>query len=177
MKSFVGKKIIIYGKGKAMASLCEFLWYIQRDFIQIDDEDVDIISIQSADIIIATPGIKPTHRLYREYGKKIMSELSFFWKLIQDGDLPRRKNVTMIWITATNGKSTTTWVLYQALQELKKKHTHLDIQNIYLGGNFDVPLSGLITRIIKEWLTNNIILLSWNALHLCYGDYSISDSL
>lgn len=69
--------IVIYGKGKAMKYLCELLDYINIGYIQMDDEDADVESIASADYIIATPGIKPSHRLYMEYGQKIVSELSF----------------------------------------------------------------------------------------------------
>lgn len=48
-------------------------------------------------------------------------------------------------ITGTNGKSTTTWILYQACQQLVSSDT-----TVYLGGNFDVPLSGLLLRILQE---------------------------
>ena len=69
--------IVIYGKGKAMKYLCELLDYLKIVYIQMDDEDADVNLISAADYIIATPGIKPSHRLYMEYGQKIVSELSF----------------------------------------------------------------------------------------------------
>lgn len=69
--------IVIYGKGKAMNSLCEFLDALSLPFIQMDDEDVEIETLSSSDTIVATPGIKPSHRLYQKYHKKILSELSF----------------------------------------------------------------------------------------------------
>lgn len=69
--------IIIYGKGKAMQSMCDLLDYLEIDYIQMDDQDADDQQIKKSRIIIATPGIKPSHRLYTTYGKKIVSELSF----------------------------------------------------------------------------------------------------
>ena len=60
-----------------MESVCELLRYFEIVFVQMDDQDADENIIKSAKIIIATPGIKPSHRLYTTYGNKIMSELSF----------------------------------------------------------------------------------------------------
>ena len=71
------KPIVIYGKGKAMESVCALLSYLDIVYIQMDDQDADSTIIASSKIIIATPGIKPSHRLYTTYGKKIVSELSF----------------------------------------------------------------------------------------------------
>lgn len=60
-----------------MASLCGLLDYFQLSYTQMDDADADIELIKKAKIIIATPGIKPSHRLYTTYQHKIVSELSF----------------------------------------------------------------------------------------------------
>lgn len=145
MSSKNKQPIIIYWKWKAMQSMCDLLEYIEIAYIQMDDQDVDYEQIKKAKVIIATPGIKPSHRLYITYWKKIVSELSFLWKLIKNWYVPQRKNIMTVGITGTNGKSTTTWVLYQACQKLIQDDT-----TVYLGGNFDVPLSGLILRILEE---------------------------
>jgi hypothetical protein len=60
-----------------MQSMCDLLDYLKIAYIQMDDQDADDTEIKSAKTIIATPGIKPSHRLYTTYGKKIVSELSF----------------------------------------------------------------------------------------------------
>lgn len=148
-----------------MESVCALLAYLDIAYLQMDDQDADSEIIKSSKIIIATPGIKPSHRLYTTYGKKIMSELSFLWKLIKDGYFPRRKNVTTVGITGTNGKSTTTWVLYQACKLL---HPHKENTNIHLGGNFDVPLSGLLLRILQEQTTEqqHLIILECSSFML-----------
>ena len=68
---------MIYGKGKAMESVCKLLEQFSLVYVQMDDADANEDIIKKAKIIIATPGIKPSHRLYTKYGQKIMSELSF----------------------------------------------------------------------------------------------------
>lgn len=50
-----------------MKSVCELLNHFQIAYIQMDDTDVDQTQIKKSHIIIATPGIKPSHRLYIEY--------------------------------------------------------------------------------------------------------------
>ena len=60
-----------------MKSVCELMEHFGLSYIQMDDTDADEDTIKKAKIIIATPGIKPSHWLYIQYGKKIMSELSF----------------------------------------------------------------------------------------------------
>ena len=60
-----------------MQAVCDLLRYLEIGYVQMDDEDADTELLKSAITIIATPGIKPTHRLYTTYGKKIVSELSF----------------------------------------------------------------------------------------------------
>lgn len=116
-----------------MKSVCELLKYFQISYTQMDDTDADQAVIKKSKIIIATPGIKPSHRLYTTHGKKIMSELSFVGKLINDGYITWRNNIQLIGITGTNGKSTTTRVLYQACKLLEEKKELSDRKNVYIG--------------------------------------------
>jgi len=166
------QSIIIYGKWKAMQSMCDLLNHLQIVYLQMDDQDADDEQIKKSKTIIATPGIKPSHRLYTTYGNKIMSELSFLWKLIKDGYFPRRKNITTVGVTGTNGKSTTTWILYQACQKFVSSDTI-----VYLGGNFDVPLSGLLLRILEEWTTEqrHLIILECSSFMLRHLKYFLFD--
>ena len=92
----------------------QLLDHIDIDYIQMDDADLDEATINKAKIIIATPGVKPSHRLYQQHAKKIMSELSFLGLLQKQGYFPRRDNIRFVGITGTNGKSTTTRALYQS---------------------------------------------------------------
>ncbi len=121
----------------------------------MDDQDANEDVIKSSKIVIATPGIKPSHRLYMTYGNKIVSELSFIWSLVKEWYFPRRKNLTLIGITGTNGKSTTTRVLYQAIMKLEKNNINWQQNHIHLWGNFDVPLSWLLLDIIQNNTTQD----------------------
>ena len=169
--------VVIYGKGKAMKSVCDLMEYYALPYIQMDDTDADQEVIKKAKIVIATPGIKPSHRLYTTYGKKIMSELSFLGKLITSNYIPWRKNITLVGITGTNGKSTTTRALYQACTILEEKKEISDRKNVYIGWNFDIPLSGLLLQIIQEKNTEekSLIILEassfmlWNLQNLRFS--------
>lgn len=169
--------VVIYGKGKAMKSVCELLEHFQISYTQMDDTDADQAVIKKSKIIIATPGIKPSHRLYTTHGKKIMSELSFVGKLINDGYITWRNNIQLIGITGTNGKSTTTRVLYQACKLLEEKKELSDRKNVYIGWNFDLPLSGILLDIMREKKTeqHSIIILEassfmlWKLQHLKFS--------
>ena len=151
-----------------MKSVCELLEHFEISYIQMDDTDADETIIKKSKIIIATPGIKPSHRLYMTYGKKIMSELSFVGKLINDGYITWRNNMKLVGITGTNGKSTTTRVLYQACKLLEEKKEIFDRKNVYIGWNFDLPLSGILLDIIREKKTEqqSIIILEASSFML-----------
>lgn len=69
--------IVVYGKGKGMNSLSHLLQILKISYVQMDDEDVQIDVVQEADILVLSPGIKLSHRLYRDHAPKILSELSF----------------------------------------------------------------------------------------------------
>jgi len=43
----------------------------------MDDVDYDIKKLDSANKIIASPGIKQDHKLYQNYDEKVFSELNF----------------------------------------------------------------------------------------------------
>lgn len=88
-----------------------------------------------------------------------MSELSFIGRLINGGYITWRNNITLVGITGTNGKSTTTRVLYQACTILESKKEPTDRKNVYIGWNFDLPLSGILLNIIQDQKTNEASLI------------------
>ncbi|MCF7835296.1 UDP-N-acetylmuramoyl-L-alanine--D-glutamate ligase [Candidatus Gracilibacteria bacterium] len=151
--------IIMFGKGKVGNGIKNLLDNLSIDNILMDDEDRNDKLLDKSKKIIITPGIKQSHKIYQKYGTKIQSELNFLGELIKQLSL----DIDIIGITGTNGKSTTTWVLYYLFKGLKIPQT-----NIYLSGNFDTPLSETILKILKskDKISKNIIILEASSFML-----------
>jgi UDP-N-acetylmuramoylalanine-D-glutamate ligase len=133
--------IVVYGKGKVGNGLHALLTHVDIDHVLMDDADRDDVALKQSTHIIISPGIKPSHDVYTLYWKKVLSELSYLGPLLKTLALPK---ITFIGITWTNGKSTTSWIMYQALQKL------LPSSQIWLTWNFDVPLSQTLLSIMKD---------------------------
>jgi len=76
---------------------------------------------------ITSPGIPPSHPLIKK-AKNLISELDFYYD----------PSIFQIWITGTNGKTTTT------------EMTHFLIENSEIGGNIGIPLGRLNKN--KPWV-------------------------
>ena len=125
---------LIYGKGKvgnALKELCDYL-YIPAEIK--DDKDI-ITDFSHYEGIIPSPGIPPTHTIYAT--KKIIGELDFAFQFLP-------KNFKIISITGTDGKSTTTWIMYNILRQ------EFGNEKVFLSGNFDIPFSGTVLEILKK---------------------------
>lgn len=88
--------------------------------------------ILESDLMIKSPGVKETAEIvkqFRELGKKIISEIEFAAKFT---------DAKLIGITGTNGKSTTTMLVYHILQKAG--------YNVGLGGNIGKSFA----RLVKE---------------------------
>lgn len=116
----------ILGKGQTALSIKE----IYSDAILYDDEDKGIYDFSSDEITVVSPGIPPHNELVKNT-KNIMSEYDLFCK-----EMP-----FSIWISGTNGKTTTT----QMLQHL------LSSKGSVCGGNIGTPLAKL-SREAKMWI-------------------------
>jgi UDP-N-acetylmuramoylalanine--D-glutamate ligase len=77
----------------------------------------------------------------------VISELDF-----ADQFLPR--GFKKISITGTDGKSTTTWILYSILQK-----EYFGKKKVYLSGNFDIPYSETVREILLTGEKKGIIVL------------------
>lgn len=115
---FYEKNIRILGKGKTAVALKEKFvnssWY--------DDSDFKNYDLDSNDLTIVSPGIPP----YNDMVKKSSN-------ICSDYDLFFEKMPFSIWITGTNGKTTTTQMTQHLLEKYKSQY----------GGNIGVPLSDM----------------------------------
>jgi len=136
--------IVIFGKGKAWKWLTKLLKKINIDNILMDDTDWNNEKLNSAEKIICSPGIKQDHKLYQNYGEKVFSELNFLWDVLKDIWL--KNNIEFVWVTGTNGKSTSVHIMYGLFKWMFKKlniNTH-----VHLSGNFKIPLSETLCDMI-----------------------------
>ena len=89
----------------------------------------------SFDVIIKNPGIKDEHKYIlkaRELKIPVINEVELAYLL-----MPR--DISLIGITGSNGKTTTTTLIYEML---KKEHN-----NVHLTGNIGFPLSSFVEKI------------------------------
>ena len=108
----------------------------------ITDKPEELLD-DSYDMMVKNPGILPTHKCVqkaRELNIKIINEVELAYSY-----LPH--DIKIIGITGSNGKTTTTTLVYEFLKAAKK--------SVCLGGNIGYPLCSLVDKIKPE----NILLL------------------
>jgi len=140
----------MYGKwkvGRGVQSLCTSLGI---ECVLMDDQDRDDTSLQNADYVVVTPGISRTHTVYSIYKDKIVSELSFVALLQKENLLSL--SFSCIGVTWTNGKSTTSFILYQAAKSLL-----LDRYDVYLAGNTENSFSSILVSLLDRSTTKPIL--------------------
>jgi UDP-N-acetylmuramoylalanine--D-glutamate ligase len=92
----------------------------------------DINEFTKADLVIVSPGVPakaPPVQAAIKAGVPVLSELAFAAKQVQD------RNIPIIAVTGTNGKSSVTWFIGQLLEKAGR--------NAFVGGNIGTPLSTL----------------------------------
>lgn len=98
----------------------------------------------SFDYLIKNPGVPIDHKYVlkaKELGIPVINEVEMAYHLI-----PKDKNIKIIGITGTNGKTTTTTLIYNFIKEAGL--------NAHLAGNIGYPLSSFIDK-----LENNDIIV------------------
>ena len=103
----------------------------------LGDHPDDILD-ESFDYIIKNPGVKFDHKYLKyaeEHGIKVINEIEMAYHLLP-------KNVKLVAITGTNGKTTTTSLTYEIVSNAFKGKTHL-------AGNIGFPLCEILPD-IKE---------------------------
>lgn len=99
----------------------------------------DDILDESFNYLIKNPGVKFDHKylLYaEEHNIKVINEIEMAYHLLP-------KNVKLVAITGTNGKTTTTSLIYEILSKAFKGKTHL-------AGNIGFPLCEVIENIKED---------------------------
>lgn len=154
---------IIYWKWEVWQWLKKLFNFLNIKNIICDDRDFLDIEINDDDKIILSPGIKPSHFIYKFHKNKIISELDMIYKILKKYNLNNKFN--FIWITWTKWKSTTSWILYNIL---KQKY-----DNIYLWWNFSPSLSEVLYNIFSNWKKNevNTIIVELSSFMLYNTDY------
>jgi len=126
---------LIYGKGKTGESIKKYLEKKNIQSLIIDDND-PLPENENIDTIIVSPGVPFFNRIFK-YAKKrkipIISEIEFAYRQCND-------NCEIIAITGTDGKTTTTSLIYEVLKEISD-------ENVYVGGNYGIPFVEILDKI------------------------------
>jgi len=108
----------VLGKGKTSLAIKE----LYKDAKLYDDNDKNIYDKNSDELTVISPGIPPYNYLVKNTKNKI-----------SDCDLFLKDDMFTIWISGTNGKTTTT----QMMQHL------LESRGSICGGNIGTPLANM----------------------------------
>jgi len=108
----------ILGKGKTALAIQK----LYSDAVLYDDSDISLYDKDSSQITVVSPGIPPSSNLVKNTKN-----------LVSDYDLCSKEMPFSIWISGTNGKTTTT----QMLQHL------LESKNSQCGGNIGFPVCSM----------------------------------
>ena len=167
---FFRKKILVYGLGKSGSACFDFL--IKKNNLIVFDDNFSIknkkynkyffsprrIKKTNFDYIFISPGVDINKCILNNFLKKnknrIISELDIFHKTY-----PNLKKIT---ITGTNGKSTTSKLIYEVLKYHKK--------DVRLVGNIGNPI--LKEKNIKK---NTIFVIEASSYQIDYSKYFETD--
>jgi len=161
---YENKKILILGAARSGIAVAKLLAKYNNDIVLSDVVEIDYkiknelenlgikvitgedqISLldDGYDLIIKNPAIMYTSKLTKkmqELNLRVENEMEVAYHFLP-------KNCFIIGITGSNGKTTTTTILYELLKRSEKK--------VVLGGNIGTPLSDLVLNVQE----NDILLL------------------
>lgn len=169
---FGNKKIFIFGMAKSGYEAAKLLANYNNEIVITDGKEqniehvkelerlgvkviitenqIDLID-ESFDYMIKNPGIPATNPVVlkaKELGIKVINEIEAAYHFLPN-------NVKIIGITGSNGKTTTTTMIYEMLK--------MKYENVYLGGNIGYPLS----QIVKNIKENSILVMEISDHQLC----------
>jgi len=137
----------VLGKGKTALAIQE----VYPKFELFDDEDFDIYDKNSDELTIVSPGIPPFNDLVKN-SKNIISDYDLFLSDIYEKN---NEDIFSIWISGTNGKTTTTSMLEHLLKD----------DNFISAGNIGYPLA-------KTKNSKKKLLLETSSYTLHYTSYA-----
>lgn len=156
---YKNKKIFIFGLARSGYEVAKLLSNYNNDIIVVDKTDTDIEHIQelnnlnikfiktdtpenlldnSYNYVIKNPGIIKTHPCIlkaKELGIRVINEIEVAYNFIKD-------KATIIGITGSNGKTTTTTMIYEIMKKANL--------NVHLAGNIGYPLSSIVNKVKKN---------------------------
>ena len=159
---FQNKKILILGAARSGIACCKVLANLnnkivlndlkdEKDIKKEDIEELKKLNVtccfgshpddlldDSFDFLVKNPGIRNDHKyvkLASELGIPVINEVEVGYHLLP-------KNIDLIAITGTNGKTTTTTLTYEILKEAYQDKVHL-------AGNIGYPLCSILPS-LKE---------------------------
>ena len=159
---FQNKKILILGAARSGIACCKVLANLnnkivlndikdEKDIKKEDIEELKKLNVtccfgvhpddlldDSFDFLVKNPGIRNDHKyvkLASELGIPVINEVEVGYHLLP-------KNINLIAITGTNGKTTTTTLTYEILKEAYQDKVHL-------AGNIGYPLCSILPS-LKE---------------------------
>ena len=117
---------------------------------KIIDDPIDLLD-DSFDVMVKNPGIKYTHPTVvkaKELGIKVINEVELGYHYLAKG-------VKVIGITGSNGKTTTSTLIYKFLEK--------DGKRVFLGGNIGIPFC----RFVRDIQTGDYLVIEISDHQLC----------
>lgn len=144
-----GKKVLILGLGKSGQSVAAYLTREGAEVIGVDRQAAELRShlsfsihedvvLEGIDWVVKSPGIPPEHPWVlaaQDHGLEIMGEMALACRLLQE------RSKTLLAITGSNGKTTTTLLTTHFLRYLGKKAIAV--------GNVGIPLISMIDHDVE----------------------------
>ncbi len=166
------KKILVLGMARSGVSVAKLLARFNNDIIitdlkeqerdlveelealgikvHITDKQEDLVD-ESFDIVIKNPAIRKDNFAVlraKNLGILVVNEVEVAFKFLPE-------NVSVIGITGSNGKTTTTTIVYELLKSTGR--------NVFLGGNIGIPFSSFVLDI----KSGDILVLEISDHQLC----------
>ena len=169
---FSNKKIFIFGMARSGYEAAKLLAKFNNEIVVVDAKEQDEKNVkeleqlgvkviitenqielldETFDYVIKNPGIKydnPVVLKAKELNIKVINEVEMAYSFLP-------KNINIIGVTGSNGKTTTVTLIYEILKQANK--------NVHLCGNIGTPLSNMVNE-IKE---NDILVIEISDHQLC----------